>query len=809
MTDTLPSSPQAWRLWADSAPLKDIPAKTSQGIVAMSSISHDVYVDLSTVKMDSADLTFVYTDVLALSPAPTVSLSLPRFASINLFARAITSEAPVNLELSTADDEMAQLVIWATYVDQPVTVTLANKTQPAKLDLGPGSGNVGVSIIAYKGQLTVSYMKEYDVQDVDADGDLAKLLATQLRIASVLFWIQPLVAFAMTWHVVRTTHLSYSCASLNVQASAIQQQIRAAWLAGPGTTYAPVLKLDYYKGAMITVLDAGAAFQQQYDRFVDRGATVDDQLKVWDSMLVQAENTVTMQQRLATDAKAKWVTAQQILRTAKDDMRRHQITLANKEAAFKAGLQTWQREQIVKAVFDIFMAVVSFAVSIGAVCVGDPGPAAEAPAQAAQAVAQVAEAAEAAAKVTEKLVKKSTLENIEKVIEVLSKTLESTLSFASAVDDAASGSATLSPFPPSPDGDEDLQALVGVAAWDQWTLEAEDQMSFAVDEGIGGASDYLLELRKQAIDGKLTTQASAQAVKAGQECVQQQLALQLAQADIARLQKLRATFKGEESELDVARLHFYDRLDAMRTSTLIELRNIIWAFKFYTLTDSSLTLSPLKRMEDYKADLAELVREIESYEESYASDKSPIHFIRSVQDACIPINERASFNGIGAELIASLKQNRVVTFALAPRPAGKAVLPFPAGPFVGGSGFRVSGMRVFLQGAVPKAEALSSDGSALVSLAIGTSGVYADVRQDGTVLGFTSMPLVRQFKYRVSAQGATVANGIEVDSIIPLGQHMDPPPFAQWSITVVGSDIDLANLTDIQLEWQGAAYITA
>ncbi|KAL1668395.1 hypothetical protein GGF50DRAFT_46686 [Schizophyllum commune] len=800
MAVSAPSSPQAWRQWADSPSLSKIPAMADQSTTDTESIVRGVYIDISNLPTVGVDFTYVYTDVLALSSTPTVHLPLPRLASITIFARVLTSEAPVNIQLTTASDDAAQVVIWTTYADQPLTVSLGNGS-PQPLDLGVKSGNVGVSLTASGGSLTIEYFQAYFVQDLDPDGDLAKVLATQLRIASVLFWGQPSVASLLALHVVRTTLNSYGgSALLNIQASAILQQIRASQFAGPGTSYAPVLKLDFYKNSMVTILTAGAAFQQQYDRFTDNKATVDDQLKAWDSMLVQAQSTLAMQQQLANDARAKWVSAQQIFTTAKHDMRIHQWTVDAKASAFRAGVASWRRQKEFEAVADILLAIATFAIAIGAMCVGDPEPAAAAPASAANAIAQVASSAQAAAKVTQKTLSKDTLENLGKVVEAISNLVHSTISNADAITSAAApGSGALSPFPES-QGDGDSQAIVGVAAWDAWTLDVEDQMGYAVSEAIDGASDYLLELRKHAINGKLTTQAGVQTVKAGQEYVQNQLALQLAQADMTRLHALRTAFTDEAAQLDIARLHFYDRLDAMRTSTLIELRNLMWAFKFYTLTDSTLVLDPLKRMEEYQADLSQLVREVESYEEGSASDASPIHFVRNISDP--------SFDNIGPGILASLKNDFSATFALAPHPTTGTALPFPAGPFVKGSIFRVFGMRVFLHGVVPKPEALSGSGTAVVWITVGTSGIYADIRQDNAVFGFSSLPQVRQFKYLVDAQGNVVNNGIEVDSIITMSQHMNPPPFTQWSITINQEDLfDLTNLTGMQLEWQGVAYM--
>ncbi|KAL1690569.1 hypothetical protein GGG16DRAFT_125546 [Schizophyllum commune] len=805
MGDSTPSSPAEWNSWATSPSLTKVPAKASREQTEVNLFIHDAFVDLSTVKLDESDFTFIYTDVLALtsSPGPTLRLTLPELACISLYSRVLTSDKPITLELVPSDpSQEALVVLYATYVDQPVSVSLAGQ-EAQVLNLGAQSGNVGVSISTTRGKITLGYIQRYSVQDLYAEGELHKLLATQLRIASTLFWNQPSVASSLAWHVVNATAYPSESTLLNVQASALQQQINVGRLCGPGVSYAPVLKLEYYKNTLATVLDTGSAFEAQYDRFTDNETSADDQLKIWDSMLQQAQNTLTMQQTLADDAKAKWTASQEILRAAQDDMRRHQLTLQDKADDFRRGIEKWKEEQIIKAIVNIFKAVVTFAIAIGAMCVGDPEPAATAPAEAAGAIKDVAEAAEAAEEVT-KIISLDTLKKLDEIVEKLAELLSSTIDNVDAIIAAeGTGEGSLSPFPPSADGNEDLQALAGIAAWDKWTLDIEDQMKFAVCENIDGASAYLLELRKHAIDGKLTTQSSAQTIKAGQEFVQVQLALQLAQADLARLQELRDSFEGEKEQLEVARLRFYDRLDAMRTSVLIELRNLVWAFKFYTLTDSQVTLDPLKRMEDYKEVLALLVQEVEKWEEGFASDKSPIHFRRDIDDP--------SFKNIAPDILASLQKDHTATFALAPNSSSLPTsTPFISGPFTGGSGFRVFGMRVYVNGVVPKPEALSKDGTALIWVTIRTSGAYQDIRADAQVFGFTSMVQERQFKYRVDKQGTPLPDedGIEVDSIIPMGDHMDPPPFTQWAIAIQEPELlDWTGLTGLTLEWKGEAYM--
>ncbi|KAL1699369.1 hypothetical protein EV121DRAFT_216345 [Schizophyllum commune] len=803
MSSSMPSSPAEWLSWSTSPALSKIPSKSSREQTAVNLYLHDIVVDLGTVDLTASEYTFVYTDVLSLASGPTLRLTLPKLACISLYSRVITSDAPVTLELAPVDPKQdALVVLYVTYVDQPVSVSVAGHA-PQVLDLGAKSGNVGVSILTTNGEITLKYIQRYSVIDLYEAGHLHKLLATQLRIASSLFWTQPSMASALAWHVVNATAYPSESTLLNVQASALQQQINVGRLCGPGVSYAPVLKLEYYKNTLATVLDAGSAFEAQYDRFTDNETSADDQLKIWDSMLVQAQNTITMQQTLADDAKLKWTASQQILLAAQTDLRHHQGTLEKKAEVFRKGIEKWKEEQIMKAIFNIFKAIITFAVAIGAMCIGDPEPAAEASVEAAGAIKDVEEATEAASAVT-KIISSDTLKQLDEIVEKLGNLLSSTIENVEAIIAAeGEGEGSLSPFPASSEGNEDLTALAGIAAWDKWTLDIEDQMKFPVDQNIDGASAYLLELRKHAIDGKLATQSSAQTIKAGQEYVQVQLALQLAQSDLARLQELRDSFQGEKEQLEIARLHFYDRLDAMRTSVLIELRNLVWAFKFLTLTDSQVTLDSLNTMAEYKADLSLLVEEVEKWEEGFASDKSPIHFQRDIEDP--------SFKNIAPDVLASLRDTHAATFALAPDIAKSSTsTPYISGPFTGGNGFRVFGMRVYVNGIVPKPEALSKDKTALIWVKVRTSGAYQDIRADGEVFGFTSMVQERQFKYRVDAQGVPLPDedGIEVDSIIPSRDHTDPPPFTQWSVAVQEPEkLDWTTLSGLTLEWKGEAYM--
>ena len=170
------------------------------------------------------------------------------------------------------------------------------------------------------------------------------------------------------------------------------------------------------------------------------------------------------------------------------------------------------------------------------------------------------------------------------------------------------------------EGDADAAAIATVAAWDKWILESDTQMEFAIENKIEGAAEYQLALRKHAINGKQLARAQAEAVKAGYEYVQAQLEVILCDKQIESLQNWIETYEGEEDVYLQAEAYFYDRTLALRTGIAIELQNMVWAYRYWALADSSVVIKATKSLPDYAVDLATIARELETIGEQYGSD---------------------------------------------------------------------------------------------------------------------------------------------------------------------------------------------
>ena len=136
------------------------------------------------------------------------------------------------------------------------------------------------------------------------------------------------------------------------------------------------------------------------------------------------------------------------------------------------------------------------------------------------------------------------------------------------------------------------------------------------------------------------------------------------------------------------------------------------------------------------------------------------------------------------------------------------VLPADAHGFCRLHRARLASVRVWLEGAcVP-------DGG-VVDVRMVTEGSFLD-RVGGTSYRFTSEPLDRTFRYRVSRSddgspawvfpegtyGHVVVDGV-VDESLSYAS-VQPRAFAEWRVTVSGDALDLSGLTRVVMEFAGS-----
>lgn len=213
------------------------------------------------------------------------------------------------------------------------------------------------------------------------------------------------------------------------------------------------------------------------------------------------------------------------------------------------------------------------------------------------------------------LISSDTLKNLKKCVEFL----QALYPVIQQIVDAAKVLET-DPSAKIPPTDTDSAALVTVASWDKWITEADLSLKFAVENSIKTADTYQLALRSHAINGKLLAQAEAEAIKAGQQYVQAAMEAVLCERDVERLESLIDKYEGQEDVYEAAKASLFDRFMALRTSLVIERRNITWAYKYYALKNSRVVLDVLKSTAEYRQDKLSIKKDVDNADSAYATD---------------------------------------------------------------------------------------------------------------------------------------------------------------------------------------------
>ncbi|KAI1075144.1 hypothetical protein F5B20DRAFT_595299 [Whalleya microplaca] len=752
-----PNSPNKWQEYANGDVVTTVPSRVSQkNPDEQTKIRRDVYLDAPTALSTPANNLYLYTDVLAFTEKETV-ISPPAYGLIQIVARVLTADTPINLKFVTDGDDGCMIWIYSSMLDQPITVS-SGTSKPIPLELGMGTGKTGVFLTVQPNKVDTEYYTDFAKV---TNEEFQASLETQMRIAQALFWRDASIAISLCAYVATVTAHPPAHPEINAQAAALGQQLAAQAMTGPNASYAPALVLESYKATVHDALDAVSDFEEQYHRFQDKEAELVIQKQSWDAMLQQAVNRRLALRFLRDSAFTKYADAQEVAGECLEQFSGDTKKLDEAQEIFDRGLIAWKNSQNLLAFFHILKGIIDFAFGIGKLSQGDP----EGFLDAIQAIGEGIDGVKEG-KQTEQdaSLKSETLEALRdcmKAIETIYPAVEGVVRAVHELEaNPDADIPSIADISGSSQGDGNAALIVTLAAWDRWALESDDQMQFAVDQNISGASEYLLALRKHTINGKQLAQVEAEVIKSGQEYVQAEMNVVLCDKDIEALKKLRDAYTGQEDIYEQAKAKFFDRFLSMRTSLVIEMRNLVWAYKYWALADSQVVLDSEKSTADFRADLFFIDTEVETANSRYSTDFQPFKFIVHSKD-----------------------------------------LPADYGQMMG-SHFRLDGLDVVLRGAVPTPDAIQ-DEKATVDIQISTSGVYADI-EDGDIFHFTSLPRSVRFLYDITESGDQ--GDTQIYGSWPSADHAKPTPLTQWTIKLRHPErLDLSGLTGVDLLWTGNA----
>ncbi|KAF7891337.1 uncharacterized protein EAF02_001662 [Botrytis sinoallii] len=781
-----PNSPSGWQAYANEKAVVSIPLQAAQDVNQTSRIAtfRGVFLNASTVLPHSMSRVNTYADVLALDQ--TTIIAPNDNGTILIVARVLTSNGPVTLTVPRGLTTTCVVSIYTSVINQPITVATGDNTRRIVLDqIGTGKVNAGVIVVFSPNGLQVEYQRYYPST---TSKELQASLNTQLQIGLIQFWRNSSIAISLCSHVARISTRQQAYALINTQARALGQQLAGQAMAGKNMSYAPVLVLSRYKETTQAALNAATAFEQQFERFQDKAQSLDVHMQAWNVMLSQAINEYNMRVSMRSLALEKYESSVRTATSCFQQFDNDVFALESLRIAFQLGLSNWAFEQKLRAVFQILQATVTFAIAVGQLCLGSPGGVAQGAIAGRQAIGAVVAAEKIAGQVN-KILSSGTLQTLLDCIEALGTLYPSVDTIVRTLIQFGNNPniniPTTGDISGTSRGDADAAAIVTMAAWDRWLLEADDQMLFAVSEGVAGASAYQLGLRKHAINGKQLAQAQAEAVKSGYEYVQTQMEVIRCSQNIADLQTLKAGFVGQEAVYLEAKSMFYDRAMALRTNVVLSLRNMAWAYRYWALADSSIILDGQKPLVEYQQDLSTVIMELERADSRWASDHQPFNY--DIASNTLPSNQ-------GQSMINGIKSNdNTASFTLL---TDKHL----ASQFVEGSHYRLNGMDPTLNGILPRPEAMQG-GVVVVKLQITTSGIYSDI-YNNQVFHFSSIPQVRRCSYDLYSNGTRGATRDE--PIFETKDHAEPTPFTQWKIKLLNpGEVNLNGLNGINLKWKG------
>ncbi|KNG90700.1 hypothetical protein ANOM_001074 [Aspergillus nomiae NRRL 13137] len=782
-----PKTPAEWLKYAQSEVVTSIPLRQERNTNSI--IERDIYLDESRIVKPPSQLWYAYTDVFAFTQ-PEVTISPEAYGSMQIIARVLTADKPTHLKI--IPDTICWIHIYASILDQPLSVSVGDQ-EPLLLELGQATGNVGVKLIVFPDHIDIEYQ---DVYMRAVDEDLQSSLETQLRIALVLFWRNPSIATSICSYVASVTSdlaLNFY-AQINTQAVALGQQLVAQAMMGQDIS--PALKIDQYMSTVRDALDAVTTFEEQYQRFHDNKCNVDSLKLAWEALLQHAQTQLNKDITLRKVAWDKYQDACTVVARCQEQFNADNRQLGDAEAIFQSGLTTWYMKTGLITVFETLSAIIKFSSALPIPSLGSESCIGDAAKNINSAIDDMIQL-ERRPDQTGKIIPSPTLKTLGDCIQVLERMYPSTIHLAAAIKELESNpNAKISSYgevTETRDEDTHARTIITLSAWDKWTLDSDQQLEYAVNQNILGAPAYRLALRKQAVNGKALVQAQLEAVRAGHEYVYAAMEVITCNQDITSLENLLGQYNNDKEQYYQAEAKFFSRVLAARTSLVMQMRKLVWAYKYRSLADSSAVLDSQKSIAEFKADLLTLDCEVRSVDEKYATYFQPFEYRTSSSE--LPAN-------YGDLMIQGLQgESHSAGFTLAPAidPADKNHF---ASVFNDGSHFRLEGLEIFLQGVVPRAEAIHN-GVAHVDIDILTSGVYADI-QGGKMYHFTGPAIQVRFSYEITESGE-IGHTV-VCARFPAEEHAEPTPFTQWTVKLQNpDDLDLTKLSGVELHWRGKA----
>ncbi len=737
-------------------------------------VVRDLLVSLDTV-IDAVEkaatpplFVYVFADVVTLSA--TRNWALPPLA-LFIVARRVVATSGTFLQLDYRTNTEATFVLYANEIEGPLSVhavTAASPSSPFLFDLTQFD-SLGVQIRSLDGLVDQIPLPVLPDELLNTGDPLWMSLSTNFQFASMLVDPHPPVARAMLAWIQAASAPSAALNDFCLQSAALQTQLTVS---SSGVNFVPYLSPTVYRDTATAFGKAAKDYETEYQYFSAQASTKEQWIASARNMQQYFALTDDFNRELIAQAEANLKGASDAVDAAKLRFKLTQLTIAPLQAKFQAGIEIWKSDQVLKAVFDILSAVVTFGAAIGAMAVGDEaaaGTAAKSAAGAGKAAADAAKAGGEAARVAGTM---SQLADAMKALQKIGKALMATITLVQKIVAAASSLQPGGVDKPVPSIDD----ISAQAEWDVFRLRVDDMMQFPVDKGIEGARPYRMALDELSIYGKALAATQSSYIRTAQELARLRLQSRVSSGmtktiadSIARMQA------GEKPDRLMMHLLYVRGLN-MKRWLFIALRNYTWSYRYWALRKSAVTPSILAPASKLIDDMATMQRDYSDALESF--QPPPQEFGAQEGGVVVEISDPSVLNALRTRGEAQI--------------AVDASLP----QFAAYDRVRVSRVRVWLDGA-----------RGPTYIEIRTNGVYRD-RLGTSAYTFTAAPLQRFFQYH-GAPGDV--SGIDGDGVVADENrfaYFQPTPFTEWHLRIPPSlnpSLDLSGLSKIAMTFTGSA----
>ncbi|WP_158549403.1 hypothetical protein [Lysobacter silvisoli] len=337
----------------------------------------------------------------------------------------------------------------------------------------------------------------------------------------------------------------------------------------------PYLSASFYGDLAKEHVPALQAYAGTFARLSDRSYDLAARKQAAKQVLGEKDDANAFQKLVGQQLAENLRLATANVKRAQDCIEPQSSNVRRAEAEFKRGMDAWKAAKEREAALAIVGAVFSFVSGVASMFGGNAAGAAGA----AKAAADVASTAAKLAEIMKVLVK------VGQAIEKIVKMCMAIVAAVDKIDNAKKFADDLSAITRETLSEDAKGAPSAAAHWDQMWVEIETQLAPAIQEGVGGAEEYLKELKILVIYGRALTTAQAALPPLVQEIARSKLQTEIARRQHDAVAREIDALKKEQTLSGQAMVVLWGNYRAVQRSMLVALTQFDAAYRYWALSD--------------------------------------------------------------------------------------------------------------------------------------------------------------------------------------------------------------------------------